>query len=113
MSTMQDTPNIPQNDIPDELVIVLRRPVELGGKGTAPPEVLVELNLREPTLIELEDLTKNSTKHGVIAAIKMLIATQTGASAAAVGRIGARDFKQAEKYLSSFFDDSPKTGETS
>ena len=90
----------------DEMTITLRKPVTVGG------ETVFELALREPTVAELEQFTLQAAKAGEIKAISSLIASVSGVSIAAIQKIGVRDFKIAEKYLSDFFGDSPKTGET-
>ncbi|PXX49371.1 phage tail assembly protein [Aquitalea magnusonii] len=84
-------------EVPDELTIELRKPVELAGETT------YVLELREPTVDELDRFMKALDKHGPIEATKLLISAVSGVSVAVLGKVGARDFKTAESYLSNFF----------
>ena len=78
---------------PDELVIELRKPVELTG------EVYTELRLREPTCGEVAAAQKTAT--GMVADI-ILVALVSGVPKAAVEKIGYRDVKRAVDYLAGF-----------
>lgn len=78
---------------PDELVIELRKPVELTG------EVYTELRLREPTCGEVAAAQKAGG--GMVADI-ILVALVSGVPKPAVEKIGYRDAKQAVDYLAGF-----------
>ena len=79
-------------DLPDELVIVLRKPVTLG------TEAYHELKLREPTAAEWTQWDKLD---GVDADVKA-VATVSGLPHAAVAMIGTRDLITASKYIAAF-----------
>ncbi|KMN32084.1 hypothetical protein VI26_18115 [Chromobacterium sp. LK1] len=83
-------------EVPDELTLTLRKPIDFGG------EQIHVLELREPTLDELEKFSKEYQKNGHIAGSKFLISLVSGHPVAAIGRIGARDYKAAEEYLANF-----------
>lgn len=89
------------NDIPEELVITLRQPV------TVADETVSELRLSEPNVDQLDQFVTQAEKAGGIKAMKALIAAVAKVNIAHIGKIGSRDFKTAEGYLLSFFDDSP------
>lgn len=92
-------------DHPDTLCLSLRSSVAVGG------ETVTELNLREPTARELADFTKALEREGPVGATILLIASVSGQPKAVIDKIGARDFKKAEAFVSRFFEDSPETGE--
>jgi hypothetical protein len=97
-------------DIEDEKTIVLRKPLEEDG------QTIAEINLREPTVRELDKFLKDEAKHGPISAMSLFVATIAGLQKPTVDLMGARDFKDAQLYLGSFLEygeaqDSPKTGE--
>ena len=83
-------------EIPDELVIVLRKPVKFG------EDIITELRLREPNLGEIEKFTKNMTKWSPLEAMNFFIADIAKISKPAVDLIGGRDGKLAREYLSNF-----------
>ncbi|OVE45586.1 phage tail assembly protein [Chromobacterium violaceum] len=87
---------ISKEEVADELTLTLRKPIDFGG------EQIHVLELREPTLDELEKFSKEYQKNGHIAGSKFLISLVSGHPAAAIGRIGARDYKAAEEYLANF-----------
>lgn len=78
--------------VPDELVVTLRKPVTLG------PLTFTELRLREPTAAEWQGWDKLS---GVEADVKA-VATVSGVPEPAVALIGTRDLIQASRYLANF-----------
>lgn len=79
-------------DLPDELVIALRKPVTHSG------ETYTELNLREPTGGDMKAAEKLT---GIESDI-VLIAMVSGMPKPAVEKIGARDLKKAQVYLAGF-----------
>ena len=79
---------------PEELTITLRSPVKLGEAS------YTHLTLREPTGAQWMEVDK--IDNGVESDIK-LIALVSGVPEPAVKQIGARDLRQAAKYLASFF----------
>lgn len=80
-------------DQPDELVIGLRKSVELTG------QVYTELRLREPTCGEVAAAQK--VGGGMVADI-ILVSLVSGVPKPAVEKIGYRDVKQAIDYLTGF-----------
>lgn len=78
-------------DIPEELVITLRKPVTLG-------DTYSELRLREPTASEWMQFDKLT---GVEADIKS-VSIVSGVPEPAVRLIGARDLLAASRYLARF-----------
>lgn len=92
-------------ELPDTMCLTLRAPVDAGSVK------VTELNLREPTARELADFTKALEREGAVGATILLIASVSGEPKAVVDKIGARDFKRAEAFVSRFFEDSPETGE--
>ncbi|MGY2732391.1 phage tail assembly protein [Sphingomonas sp. UYP23] len=86
-------------DIPDELVITLRKPVTLG-------ETFTTITLREPTGAQMMEIDK---LEGWAADVKA-IALVSGLPEPAVKMIGARDLRIASKYLGSFLLDGPSIG---
>ena len=83
-------------EAPDELTITLRKPVKLGD------ETITELNLREPTMGEVEKFVKSTDRHDNLTAMNLFIASISGVNKAAIDMIGARDGKAAREYLSAF-----------
>lgn len=79
-------------DLPDELVIALRKPVTLGS------ETYTDLVLREPTGGDM----KAAEKFTGIESDIVLIALVSGVPKPAVEMIGARDLKKAQVYLAGF-----------
>lgn len=80
-------------DLPDELVIPLRKAVSLG-------EIVYDkLVLREPTGAEWEQWDKLGAG---IEADHFAIALVSGVPLPAVKKIGARDLRQAARYISRF-----------
>ena len=80
------------DDLPEELTLPLRKPVQLGDA------VFTELRLREPTA---EEWARWDQKQGVEADI-MSIAAVSGLPEAAVRKIGTRDLIAASRYLARF-----------
>lgn len=89
-----------ETEIPEELTVTLRKPVELGSI------TYTELKLREPTADEWEQFDKLT---GVSADIKAL-AIVSGVPEPAVRKIGARDLRKGSKFVASFLFDAPSTG---
>lgn len=80
-----------EQDIPEELIITLRKPVVLG-------ETYTELKLREPTAAEWAQFDKLT---GVEADIKS-VSVVSGVPDRAIGKIGSRDLLLASRYLARF-----------
>lgn len=78
-------------EIPEELIVALRKPVTLG-------ETYTELKLREPTAAEWAMFDKLS---GVDADIKS-VSVVSGVPERAISLIGARDLLTASRYLARF-----------
>ncbi len=79
-------------DVPDELVITLRKPVTLGS------ETYTQLQLREPTAAEWEQWDKLD---GVALDIKA-VSVVSGVPLPAVQKIGARDLVIGARYIARF-----------
>jgi len=90
-------------NLPDELVIDLRKPVTLGS------ETYTQLVLREPTAGEVAQAQKAG---GGLASDIVLIALVSGVPKPGVERIGYRDTQRAVQYLAGFMVGGPETGGT-
>lgn len=88
------------DDIPEQLVITLRKPVMLGDIA------YTELRLREPTVGEMIELGADEGWKADAKAIALI----SGVPEPAVRSIGVRDGKQAAEYLGRFFAAAPSTG---
>ena len=88
----------------DEKVIVLRKPIELGGVTYA------ELVLREPTAGELSKATKEGAGNNVDLAIA-LIAIIAKLPRGVINQLSQRDFTEANDFLGSFTLPGLETGE--
>ena len=80
-----------ETQIPDEMVVILRKPVTLG-------ETYTELKLREPTAAEWAMFDKVT---GIDADIKS-VSIVSGVPERAIGMIAARDLIIASRYLARF-----------
>jgi hypothetical protein len=83
----------------DTKTITLKKSVEFNA------ETFHELHLREPVADEIDKFSKASEKDGAVSALLLLISLVTGIPKPAIGKIGARDMKAAERFLSSFLDE--------
>ena len=83
-------------EVPDELTIPLRKPVKFGD------ETYSELNLREPTMKEIEKFTQSLNKWDPLVAMNFFISVIAGVPKPAIDLIGGRDGKKAREYLSNF-----------
>ncbi|MBN9143757.1 MULTISPECIES: phage tail assembly protein [unclassified Novosphingobium] len=88
------------DDIPEQLVITLRKPVTLGDI------TYTELRLREPTVGEMIELGADEGWKADAKAIALI----SGVPEPAVRSLGVRDGKQASGYLARFLIDAPSTG---
>jgi|SRR6516225_6094137 hypothetical protein len=70
----------------------------------SPLDDVSEVTLREPTVDELAKLNDDSKRFGEVRAMKNLLSTMTKIDFASIGKMGARDFRLCNKYLSRFFD---------
>lgn len=107
MDTNSQTATAPQ-DLPDELVITLRKPVSLGS------ETCERLVLREPTAGEVDKAQKagRGPDGSGTTSDMVLVALVSGVPKPLVALIGYRDFDKAVKYLGGFMGDGPETGGT-
>jgi len=80
-------------DIPEELIITLRKPVEFGG------QVYSELKLREPTAGEYEQV---DNVKGATATDILMVSLVSGIPRQVVAKIGMRDVGEAARYLGRF-----------
>jgi hypothetical protein len=81
-------------ELPEELVITLRKPVTLG------PLEYKEIRLREPLAGEYAEFMKKSGVPRTLAAISMI----AGVPAGAAGKFGARDLTAARAYIDAFVE---------
>lgn len=88
-------------DIPEQLVITLRKPVTLGDI------TYTELRLREPTVGEMIELGADEGWKADAKAIALI----SGVPEPAVRNLGVRDGKRASGYLARFLTDGPSTGD--
>ena len=84
------------SEVLDELIIPLKKPVTLGD------QTYHELQLREPTMIEIENFTKNLKKWEPLVAMNFFIAVVAGVPKPVIDQIGGRDGKRAREFLSNF-----------
>jgi hypothetical protein len=98
-------------ELPDEYLLVLKKPITFGKEPNV--EHHTELQLREPTLDEIDAFTKNVRKKGEMESLKFFIAAITGVPFVIIGKLGARDMMVAQEYLLAFLRGSQTTGDTS
>jgi hypothetical protein len=114
MQTRQEIPNFAKmspDELPDQFVLTLRKPIEFGKEPNV--DRTFQLELREPTLDEIDVFIKNVKKHGEIGALKFFIAQVADTEFTIVSKMGARDMTVAQEYLMAFFKGSQTTGDTS
>lgn len=83
---------VKEEEIPEELVIVLRKPVEFGGS------TYDKLTLREPTAGQMLEWDKVSGREADVKAVAVV----SGVPEPAVRLIGTRDLGKAANYISRF-----------
>lgn len=83
--------------IPEELTILLKRSVTLGGKDDE--TVYSEIALREPNVDQLCQFVKRLQKETAVDAMKFLISVVAGVPLPVLNRIGVSDFYQAMEYM--------------
>jgi len=88
---MADTEK-PADELPEALIIILRKPVEYGGQTYS------ELHLREPTA---DEWSRWDAKTGVDADIAG-VSIVSGVPELAVRKIGTRDLRTASQYIAGF-----------
>ncbi|WP_157218670.1 phage tail assembly protein [Flavisphingomonas formosensis] len=88
------------DEIPDELVITLRKPVEHGG------ETYTELKLKEPTAGQLLEIDKHDGRAADVFSVSLIAGIPKGA----IEKIGARDLIKGARYIASFLAEDPPTG---
>lgn len=98
-----------KDDLPDELVIELRKPIEVGS------ELHTEIRLREPMAGEVEKAQKalfgpngSATMSDIV-----LVSLVSGLPKPVVERVPYRDFEKAVRYLMGFTGGGHPTGATS
>ena len=89
---MADIPEAIEEEVPEELVITLRKTVEFAG------QTYDRLILREPTAGQMMEWDKLSGTEGDVKAVAVV----SGLPEPAVRLIGARDLIKAAKYISRF-----------
>lgn len=89
------------DDVPDELVITLRKPVSDGH------ETVETITLREPTSGEMEQAMNMGN---VMASNIKLVSLISGVKKHLVAKIGYRDMNKAAAYLGRFTNADPKDG---
>ena len=86
----------------DEKIIILRKPVSLGGVAYG------QLELREPTAGELDKASRATSNVGAAIALISLIAK---VPKGAIEGLCQRDLKECSDFLASFETDGETTGE--
>lgn len=112
--TAREVPNfakMKQEDLPDVFVLHLLRPIKFGKESNQ--EIHTRLELREPTLDEIDKFVSDMKRHGEVSALKHFIAQVTDTPFVIIGQMGARDMTVAQEYLTAFFKGSQTTGDTS
>lgn len=79
-------------DQPDTMALALSKPVEFGG------EMLAELNLKEPTAGQLEQISAVPSHQAGIKAVSL----SAGVPEKVIRDLSARDFKRAENFVLTF-----------
>ncbi|RJF83458.1 phage tail assembly protein [Azospirillum cavernae] len=95
--------------LPDELVIELRKPIEVGS------EVYMEIRLREPTAGEVEKAQKALIGPNASPTMSdiVMVSLVSGLPKPVVERIPYSDFEKAVRYLMGFTGGGLTTGATS
>lgn len=106
-----DFAKMKSEELPDVFVLHLLRPIKFGKEPSV--EIHTRIDLREPTLDEIDDFIKNVKKHGEMSALKHFIADVSGEPFPIIGKMGARDMTVAQEYLTAFFKGSQPIGDTS
>ena len=83
-------------DVPDQLTIILRKPVTLGS------ETYDSITVNEPTVGQIEAFAKESDRVHPLQAMNNLVATVSGVNKAAINLMSARDGKKARDFLANF-----------
>ena len=89
-----DIEQIVADEPPVELVITLRKPLDLGSI------TYTQLVLREPTAAEWQQWNKLEGVEGDIAAVSIV----SGVPRPAIEKIGTRDLMAAARYIARFLD---------
>lgn len=89
-----------EDDLPEELVITLRKPVE------HLKEEYTELRLREPTAGEMQMIRAKPMTDQQTFGVSLI----SGVPEGAVKKMGVRDVTRAEAYLVSFIEAAQRTG---
>jgi ABC-type dipeptide/oligopeptide/nickel transport system permease component len=85
----------------EQTVITLKKPLVLG-------EITHHtITVREPTIDEVDQATKQTTKLAVAIA---LLATVSGIPTAMIRKLPSSEFARATQAMSAFMPDSPETG---
>ncbi|ASW00136.1 phage tail assembly protein [Paraburkholderia aromaticivorans] len=105
----------PRKVVPDSITIELSKPIIL--KGTEETEIS-EIELKEPTLGQLQAFIKRTAKEHAVECMKWLISEISGVPMLALTNIGVRDYYKAQDYLTAFLtppdeDDPEGNGEGS
>ncbi|WP_337049770.1 phage tail assembly protein [Serratia fonticola] len=109
---MLDEQTIPGQDLPDNETITLLKPVFLGADSKISYETI---ELKEPTLDQVDIFYRERDKNNVLSGMGLLISLVSGVPLPAVKRIGFRDYKKCEVWLTRFLTWTPekKNGEES
>lgn len=85
------------DDLPDQLVVTLSKPI-LMGNGTD-MTTFESITLRCPTVDELSQFVKKTQKENEVDAMKFLASMVSGVPLAVIGKMGVRNFYEAQDYL--------------
>lgn len=111
---VRDIPNFAKMnpaELPDTYDHELFKPIRFGKGDNA--EIHTHVELREPTLDEIDKFVKHVRSKGEIEALKFFIAQIADKEFVLIGMMGARDMTVCQEYLTAFMSGSQKTGDTS
>lgn len=97
---MDEAPTPTGAELPEELLITLRKPVTIGELS------ITEIRLQEPTASQMLQWDRLSGTEADIVAVSIV----SGIPKPAVEKIGARDLLKGARYIAAFLSDAPSTG---
>ncbi len=89
--------------VSDEMTLTLRKPIKLADRQ------ITQLELREPTAYEVQQVEKVANKDGSTASNITLVALVSGLTAGEIGKVGYSDLSKALAFLSPFITPGPQT----
>jgi hypothetical protein len=97
-------------ELPSEKTITLRKPITIG--AGADQVRYDEITLNEPSVDQIEKFIKKLKGTNEIDAMRYFVALVSGLLPTVIGKMGARDWNEAQEFLQAFFpkSDSPVIG---